>query len=79
MFLLSSFLAGGDFCRLMITFAISLEPDQDQQNVSPGPEVIKRFMLNSTEQDISTAHKNLNTDKYRSVLLKVSQMLYLSC
>ena len=24
----------------------------------PGPEVIKLFMLNSTEQEISTAHKN---------------------
>ena len=30
-----SFLASGDFCRLLITFAISLDPDQDQQNVAP--------------------------------------------
>ena len=25
----------GDFCRLLITFANSLEPDQDRQNVGP--------------------------------------------
>ena len=28
-------LASGDFCRLLITFANSLDPDQDRQNVSP--------------------------------------------
>ena len=28
-----SFLASCDYCRLQITFAISLEPDQDPQNV----------------------------------------------
>ena len=27
--------ASGDFCRLLITFANSLDPDQDRQNVSP--------------------------------------------
>ena len=27
--------AGGDFCRLLITFANSLDPDQDRQNVGP--------------------------------------------
>ena len=31
--LLNSFLASGDFCRLLITFAKSLNPDQDQQIV----------------------------------------------
>ena len=34
----------------------------------PGPEVIKLFSF-STEHEISTAHENLNTDKYGSVLL----------
>ena len=30
----------------------------------PGPEVIKLFfMLNSTEHEISTAHKNYNSEK----------------
>ena len=29
----NSFLASSDFCRLLITFANSLDPDQDQQNV----------------------------------------------
>ena len=31
----NSSLASGDFCRLLITFANSLDPDQDQQNVGP--------------------------------------------
>ena len=29
----NSFLASSDFCRLLITFANSLDPDHDQQNV----------------------------------------------
>ena len=29
------FLASGDFCRLLIAFAKSLDPDQDRQNVGP--------------------------------------------
>ena len=28
-------LASSDFCRLLITFANSLNPDQDKQNVGP--------------------------------------------
>ena len=31
-----SFLAWGDFCHLLITFANSLNPDQGQHNVDPG-------------------------------------------
>ena len=31
----NSYLASGDFCRLLITFANSLDPDQDRQKVSP--------------------------------------------
>ena len=31
----NSFLASGDYCRLRLTFANSLDPDQDQQNVGP--------------------------------------------
>ena len=31
----NSFLASGDFCCLMITFANSVDPDLDQQNVGP--------------------------------------------
>ena len=30
-----TFPACGDFCRLLITFENSLDPDQDQQNVGP--------------------------------------------
>ena len=32
---LNSFPASGDFCRLLITFVNSLDPDQAQQNVRP--------------------------------------------
>ena len=32
----NSFLDRCDFCRLPITFANSLDPDQDRQNVGPG-------------------------------------------
>ena len=32
---LISFLASGGFCRPLITFANSLDPDQDRQNVGP--------------------------------------------
>ena len=31
----NSFLARGDLCDLLITFANSLDPDQDGQNVGP--------------------------------------------
>ena len=31
----NSVLASGDFCRLLITFANNLDPDQDRQNVGP--------------------------------------------
>ena len=30
---LNSFLSSGDFCRLLITFANNLNPNQDRQNV----------------------------------------------
>ena len=30
-----SFLASGDFCHLLITFANSLDSDQDRQKVGP--------------------------------------------
>ena len=33
--LINSFLASSDFCHLLKTFANSLDPDQDQQNVGP--------------------------------------------
>ena len=33
--IISSFLACSDLCRLLITFANCLDPDQDRQNVDP--------------------------------------------
>ena len=38
----NSFLASGGFCHLLIAFANSLDPDQDQQNVGPdlGPNCL---------------------------------------
>ena len=38
--MLFSFLASGDFCRLLITFANGLDPDQDRQNVGPDLDTI---------------------------------------
>ena len=32
--------ASGDFCRLLITFANSLDPDQDRQHVGPDVDPI---------------------------------------
>ena len=37
--MVNSFLASKDFCRLLITFANSLYPDQAQQNVGPRVKV----------------------------------------
>ena len=33
-----SFQASSDFCHLLITYANSLDPDQDRQNVGPDPD-----------------------------------------
>ena len=33
--LFNCLLSRGDFCHLLITFANSLDPDQDRQNVGP--------------------------------------------
>ena len=33
--MVNSFPASGDFCRLLLTFANSLDPDQARQNVGP--------------------------------------------
>ena len=39
---INSLLASGDFCRLLMIFANSLDPDQDRQNVGPdlGPNIL---------------------------------------
>ena len=43
-----------------------------------GPEVINFFMLNSTENEISTAHKNSNTDKKKKFLaLSLSDVVFI--
>ena len=34
-YFLSSFLASGDFCSLLMIFTNSLDPDQDRQNIGP--------------------------------------------
>ena len=40
LYFFNSFLASGDFFRLLITFANSLDPDQGQQNVGPDLDAI---------------------------------------
>ena len=37
--------ANGYFCHLMITFANSLDPDQDRQNVSPDLETVGTLIV----------------------------------
>ena len=43
--ILNSFPASGDFCRLLIIFENSLDPDQARQNVGPvlAPDCLKDF------------------------------------
>ena len=36
---------------------------EQYENIKSGTEVIKRFTLNSAEQEISTANENWRTDK----------------
>ena len=41
------FIANGDFCRLLITFVNSLDPDQGRKNVEPelGPNCSDTMMV----------------------------------
>ena len=48
-------------CHQRIVVANSLEPDQAQQNTRP--RGYKTFSCPTTEHKISSAHKNLSTDK----------------
>ena len=43
---INSFLASGDFCHLPITFANSLDPDEDRHNV--GPDLDKNGLYSDT-------------------------------
>ena len=58
--MVNTFHASGDFCPLLITFAISLDSDQDQQNVSPDLDpfdtlivFLKEFLIMSAEDNKS--------------------------
>ena len=37
--ILKSFLASGNCCHLLISFANSLDPDQDEHSVGPDPDL----------------------------------------
>ena len=39
------------FCGLLITYANSLDPDQDRQNVRPDPDPILVFLKESFEKE----------------------------
>ena len=53
------FLASNNFCRLLITFANSLGPDKDQQNVSPDLDLILlTFLKEFLKKSILTNFKN---------------------
>ena len=59
-----SFLASGDFCLLLKTFANSLDPDQDQQNVGPdrGPNSLTLLFLKEFFEKVNF-EKNSTEDK----------------
>ena len=61
-----------------ITNKMTCTTSKNLEQPAFGPAVIFFSMLNSTEHEISTAHKNKN-DKYRYFCLLNSQMLYISC
>ena len=37
--MINSFLASDDFCRLLVAYANSLDPDQDRHNVGPDLDI----------------------------------------
>ena len=53
-----------EFHILLITFVNSLDPNQDRESVSPGPEVIKLF---SCSTQLSTKFQLLINLKYRQI------------
>ena len=43
--MLNSFIVSNDFCHLLITFANSLDPDQDRQNASKPFDILNVFLM----------------------------------
>ena len=61
----NSVLASGDFCRLLITFANSFDPDQDRQNVGPDldPNCLTLWWYSRKNFDNVNFEKNQQTTK----------------
>ena len=58
----NSFFASGDFCRLLITYANSLDPDQDRQNGSKPFDTLIVF-LNDLFQKVNFEKKTADDNK----------------
>ena len=62
----NSFLASRDFCRLLITFTNSLNPDQDRQNVGPDldPNCLTLILfLKETFENIILKERSADSNK----------------
>ena len=64
----NSFRANGDFCRLLITFANSLGPDQDRQNLAPSLLAVNFVVSNSLDIDQDRRKVGSDLDQNRLTL-----------
>ena len=63
------------FLPLIMQVWQSSDTDGSMNTLIIGPKVINLFMLNSVEHEISTAHQNLNTEKYTFLAFKLSDIV----
>ena len=62
----NSFLASGDLCHLLSTFANSLDPDQDRHNVGPDLDsngLTRKVFLNKFFEKVNFEKKKSADDK----------------
>ena len=60
----------GGFCRLLIAFANSLDPDQDRQNVGPNLDAVRFFWTKAWKNKQKTtdnlSRRNIDNIKSKS-------------
>ena len=66
--LLNSFLVSGDFCRLLIAFANSLDPDQDPLIVSP--DLDSNCLIDSLKEFLKECSEKVNFEKSQQTTTK---------
>ena len=71
---MNSFLAGGDFCHLRITFANSLDPDQDLQYVGleldPNCLTLKCCSYKNCLKNLADDNKSMKTTHHEKSYVK---------